>query len=173
MHKLKNMKKEKRGKNKGFTVVELLISMAIFVIITSITIISFVRTLRAQQAIVGLIAANDNASLTLEQMAREIRTGSNFSTNGSSLSFNGPRGEQIVYRLTDGRIEKGSAGQFAPLTASNVRVDRLEFYLLRNDANNRPIQPRITIVLRTSSPTRDINKTYTDIQTTISPRVLN
>ncbi len=65
----------------AFTIIELLVAMGLFIILMGITAGSFVKAMRTQRAIVALMAANDNASLTLEQIAREIRTGSNFTTN--------------------------------------------------------------------------------------------
>ncbi len=60
---------------RGFTIVELLVAMGIFLIVVEIAVGGFVNALRAQKQVAALIAAEGNADLALEQMAREIRTG--------------------------------------------------------------------------------------------------
>ena len=72
---------------KGFTMIELLVAMGLFVVVMGIASTVFVQSLRAQRSIVALMAANDNASLSLEQMMREIRTGSNFLTNNDQTEL--------------------------------------------------------------------------------------
>ena len=57
----------------GFTLVELLVAIGVFSILISVAVGTFARALRTQRQTAALIAANSNASLVLEQMAREIR----------------------------------------------------------------------------------------------------
>ncbi len=60
---------------KGFTLVELLITVALFTIIIAIAVGTFTNALRTQRQVSSLISAESNVSLSLEQMARDIRTG--------------------------------------------------------------------------------------------------
>ncbi len=161
--------------NKGFTVVELLVSITVFSVIIAIASTSFVRALRSQRAIVSLIAINDNASLTLEQMAREIRTGTDFqSVDSESLEFISARGQAISYQLNDGKIERREDnGLFLPITATNVYVDRLGFRVVKQDEGSTLEIPRITIVMRVGSKARDVDQVFTNLQTTVAPLVLN
>jgi hypothetical protein len=55
-----------------------MISLGLFGIFVSIAVGGFARALRAQRQVAGIIAANSNVSLTIEQMAREFRTGVDF-----------------------------------------------------------------------------------------------
>lgn len=86
------MKNHRRGgvKNnrKGFTLVELLVAMGIFTIVISIATGGFISSLRTQRQVASLISAQSNASLVLEQMAREIRTGFLFCHAPGSTSPN-------------------------------------------------------------------------------------
>ncbi len=70
--------KAQSSKLKAFTLIELLVSMGIFVVLISIATNAFIISLRSQHAASALIAVNDNLSLVLEQMAREMRTGKGF-----------------------------------------------------------------------------------------------
>jgi len=71
----------------GFTLVELLVAITIFVVVMAIASNLFIGALRAQKSVVDLIAVNDNISLALERIGREIRVGNSFSANSSGLIF--------------------------------------------------------------------------------------
>ena len=60
---------------KGFTLVELLVAMALFSILMAIAAGGFVRALRSEREVSAMMAAESNVKLALEQMAREMRTG--------------------------------------------------------------------------------------------------
>jgi prepilin-type N-terminal cleavage/methylation domain-containing protein len=68
----------------GFTLVEMLVAIAIFSIVVAIGVGGFVHALRTQREISALIATETNASTALEQMAREIRTGELFCADPGS-----------------------------------------------------------------------------------------
>ncbi len=60
---------------KGFTIVEFLVSATLFITIMAIAVGGFSRALHTQREVSVLLSAQSNASLALEQMAREMRTG--------------------------------------------------------------------------------------------------
>src|SRR5260221_302855 len=72
-----------RRDRRGFTVMELLIAMALFSVVISIAVGGIVISLRGQRELAELIAADNDVSLALEQMAREVRTGFAFCRGGS------------------------------------------------------------------------------------------
>jgi type II secretory pathway pseudopilin PulG len=176
----------------GFTAVELLVSVALFTIIIAITSGVFIRSLRTQRAIVSFIAANNNASLTIEQLAREIRTGQTFCTGANSgcalvsgafknLTFTNAKGEKVKYELSEPQ-QIGSAtiqsilrsvndGTPIALTADNVNIKNLSFYLLGQDAGDNQ-NPRITIALSVGATGIAFSDAIINLQTTISSRVL-
>jgi prepilin-type N-terminal cleavage/methylation domain-containing protein len=67
-----NMKKRLQG---AFTLVELLVAIGIFSILIAVAIGGFVHALRTQREVASIIGAQSNASIALESMARELRTG--------------------------------------------------------------------------------------------------
>ncbi len=66
---------KKGNHQKGFTLVELLVAIAVFAIVVTIASSGFVNALRTQRQVASLISTESNMSLVLEQMAREERTG--------------------------------------------------------------------------------------------------
>ncbi len=60
---------------KGFTLIEMLVTVTLFAIIITIAVGSFTNAERTERQVSSLISAQSNVSLALEQMTREIRTG--------------------------------------------------------------------------------------------------
>jgi prepilin-type N-terminal cleavage/methylation domain-containing protein len=81
---------------KGFTLVEMLVTVGLFTIIITIAVGGFTNAIRTQQQVSSLISAQSNVSLALEQMSREVRTGylfCNTSGNTQPVSSNNPNGD--------------------------------------------------------------------------------
>lgn len=154
----------------GFTFIELLVAITIFVVVVSIASGIFIQTLKTQQEIVSLMAANDNVSLTLEQMVREIRTGRQFRTNsrGDRLEFINARGEPVVYELSAKTIERDGQS----LTSGNVKVNYL-FFSLRGETPGDGLSTRVTINLGVGAVGRSVSGFKTDLQTSVAVRLLD
>ena len=76
---------------KGFTLVELMVTVSLFAIIITIAVGGFTNAIRTQRQVSSLISAQSNVSLVLEQMARQFRTGYLFCTlPGAAGVGNGP-----------------------------------------------------------------------------------
>jgi len=60
---------------KGFTLIELIITIGLFSVLVAIGIGGFTSALHTQRQISLLLSAQSNVSIALEQMAREVRTG--------------------------------------------------------------------------------------------------
>ena len=174
----------------GFTVVELLVSIGVFAVILAIIVNTFISSLRTQRALLGLMLANDNVSLAIEQMSREMRTGFNFliedtansnlcanapantsATEGIAITFCNANNEIVTYKFNNEAIERrGSyAGGFSPITGKNVKVDNLTFRRVIPDAS-ADWPPRINITLKVGSKNIELKNIFTNIQTTISGR---
>jgi len=171
--KIKNQKT--KIKIKGFTVAELLVAVAIFMTVISIAIASFTRSLRIQRAITMMMAINDNASLTLEQMMREIRVGEQFESSEppepSRLSFIryiSGQPVKVSYQFNNNAIERGEGvtPAYAPISASNVKIKYLKFIL------SAGVPWRVTIAMGVGSASPDLANVVTNIQTTVSARNL-
>jgi prepilin-type N-terminal cleavage/methylation domain-containing protein len=60
---------------KGFTLVEMLVTVSLFAIIITIAVGGFLNAERTERQVSSLISAQSNVSIVLEQMSRDIRTG--------------------------------------------------------------------------------------------------
>jgi len=177
--------------NKGFTLVELVMAMSIFVILISIAAGGFINILRNQRLVIALMIVNDNMSLSMEQMAREIRTGYNFSkVSDSELQFVNSHNQVVLYRLNNGAIERvmeSATLEKIPqkITADNVKIASFNIEVCGNNISPDLLldscgggggvnPPRITLSFSITSAEPDIEKLkiFTNIQTTISSRVL-
>ena len=167
--------------SRGFTLVELLVAMGLFVVLIGIATGGFIRALRTQRLMVALMAANDNVNLALEQMVREIRTGYQFSkisdTEFTELKFVNADGIVVFYRLKNGFIERGTSDAFGQvtykkITADNVKITNFKINLYgNNDGDGYP--PRITISLSVGINNKYFENVSINVQTTISSRVLD
>ena len=167
-----------KNTKKGFTIVEIMVAMALFVILISIASGGFIRALRSQRTMVGLMAANDNASMTLEQMSREMRFGKNFiEVSENEFQFTNSKNKIVHYRLNEEVIERGIEDEFSQvdykkITADNVKINDFKIVLDGQDPNDGK-QPRITIGLSVSAKGKQFEGFSTNIQTTISSRVID
>lgn len=182
-------------KKSGFTIVELLVALSVFVAVLGLVAGGFMQSIRTQRSVAAMIAVNNNMSLVLEQIAREIRAGRNFCTtvDPSALSkcttdgdfpvggddkieFQRIRGSTLVtvaykYNSASNSIErKEGGGEFRPITAPNVKVGNL-YFLMSNKI--RPAFPWRITVRMTVSPVNTTSPTMVEnIQTTVSARFL-
>ncbi len=155
----------------GFTIVELIVAMGLFAVLTAIAVAAFTQALRSERRLTSTMSMDANASIALEEMAREIRTGYNFPPAGSypSLPFvsSQNKGTAVSYALDgNGAITRNGS----PITSGNVRVSMLNFIITQD---NPPCDPwRVTIVMTISQKSPSDYAGDVPIQTTVSSRIL-
>lgn len=174
------MKKEK----KAFTLVELLVSISIFIIFVSIASAIFVSSLKTQNKVNHLVELADNSGIVLEQIMRDIRSGYNFYgfldknqivniENTSTLIFKDFNGRFIKYEFIDENGIKKIVKTINNLirydfTPKEVKINYLYFTIKQNHI----CHPwRVTINLNIGSNRKEITQNF-DLQTTISSRIL-
>jgi prepilin-type N-terminal cleavage/methylation domain-containing protein len=171
-----NLKKLKT--NKGFTVIELLVSMTLFLIVIGAVSGVFIQSLRAQRITAALITVNNNSSLAIEQIVREIRTGFNFCpTSGtdvcsdSKLVFTNAFNEKIIYSLVNNSIERSVNGFSEVITAEDINIKKLAFKWRGNSSGDG--HPFITMAVGVGgkNPILESAGIQTNIQASVSPRI--
>ena len=155
-------------KIKGFTLVELVVALGIFAAIITIAASILLHSLRSLRYVAHQASAMDNISLAMEQMARELRMGTNISpADGGAIlrdrfSFRNYEGIIITYRFCETRICR----QDMPITMSNTLIRG--GFLISNDGGRKT--PRITIVARAEDARGNILGL---VQTTVSARLIH
>lgn len=179
------MKNKKINSRSAFTLTEVIVAMSLFTIGIVMTVGSFVRALRTQRVLTHLMSVNSNTSLVLEQIAREVRTGYDFSVTasgsscalgGNELEFINAKGNTVIYKHSgeellraECSLEDCGAAVFSPITAGDVAV-RKGCFLNGQDNTNNPW--RITIMLDTGSSNSNLASNFIHLQTTVASRIL-
>lgn len=170
-------------KNKGFTIVELLIAITLFTVLLGITSGVFIQSLRSQRNLTAFIAANSNASLTIEQITREARTGKDFCVNENDgcrtdagvykeIIFTNAKNEKVKYELGGKSVMRSLNSQTPiPVTADNVDIQTLSFYIDGNQPGDGK-NSRITMALKVSAAGLPFSESVINLQTTVTPRTL-
>ena len=184
-NRLKNLKD-----SSGFTLTELIVAMSVFIISTTIISGVFVRAVRTQRQVSQLMAINSDASLIIERMAREIRSGYDFELSGDAicgsagiifdtLVFTRPKRTAtttIAYRwdAVSGVVERAEKiggnltnDDYGVLNASQTKIGRLCFIKMQTGDNPW----RITVILTVGSQDDQL-ASETHLQTTVSSRIL-
>ncbi|OGZ00506.1 MAG: hypothetical protein A2946_00865 [Candidatus Liptonbacteria bacterium RIFCSPLOWO2_01_FULL_53_13] len=168
---------------RGFTVLELIVAIGVFLIVVTVAVGGLVRALRTIRETAEILSANSNASLALEQMSREMRTGYDFCipanpcASEGEIIFRNARKDLVTYYLQEETIERscvpgtstGCEGTYA-ITAANIRIRHLSFKRFGADPGDG-YQPRITIAVGASGKGAGIENIIVNLQTTVSPRL--
>lgn len=166
----------------GFTMVELLVAISLFSLVVVVAVGGLANTIRTQRQLAAMIAANSNISLALEQMARDIRTGSGFCATvnitdscpgwPNEIDFTNAAGQDVAYRLNAGKIEKDDgSGVFRAITGDNTVVRYLNFTLMsRLSTDSYPARIMIDVGVSPPSSIVGVSDIISRIQTTVSSR---
>jgi len=182
-------------KNKGFSLIEVLVSVSIFGIIIAGPTGLFVLSLRNQNMSLALGETIDNTSHAVEymsralRMARKDRIGScitqnyNYENPGADsskirfLSYQGYcqefslSGNQIMQRKSsDGTSANFGSGAY--LTSDDLSINNFQFLIVGGGQNDN-LQPRITIVFNIAKTSAGIGLPSINVQTTVSQRNLD
>lgn len=169
---------KKQIKKRGFSLVELLVATALFMIVVAVAAGSFLTILDASVQAREMNALVSNLDFALEDMSRNIRIGERFNTSsGLTLQTYSPTDVEkrcsISYRLRNGRIEKAKGGDascgsrygYAPITSPEINISNLTFTV-----DSSRDQPRVSIVV--AGYFSDANDTFL-LQTSVTQRILN
>jgi prepilin-type N-terminal cleavage/methylation domain-containing protein len=199
---LVNRRVKKEGKfvsSKGFSLVELLVAIAIFVVVLTFSMGSLLSVLDAGRKARSLKSVMTNLNFTLEIMSREIKFGNSYrcgiassfppaplnctgqSTPGTAISFVSSEGQNIIYRInsTGNGIEKSTNGgtSYLAVTAPEVTVQDLRFYVFNSQPESGPspdgAQPRVVMVVRGYAGEKPSLQSNFILQTTVSQRSLD
>src|SRR3990167_2279021 len=102
--------KNKKSKIGGFTLIELMVALGVFMVVMTITLSAFLNIMDIQKKTEAFRKVNDNLNFAMEAIMREIREGKGYSAadcSGADFCFTGKDGKAIKYQLnTRGNIER-------------------------------------------------------------------
>lgn len=153
----------------GFTLVEMLIAVSLFIIVVTISMGALLSIFDAHKKTQATKTVVDNLNLSLENMVRTVRFGSNYycgvsndtippidtndcpSSGGTALSvtFDDKR---MIYSWGGGvndPIRKSENGgvTYTDITAPEVKIQDLKFYV-RGSSSMDAQQPQVLVVIR-------------------------
>ena len=178
------MLKIKKHYHEGFTLIEILVAISVF-IVTLIAISQvFISIIHSERIAYGLLNIENIIRNNLEYMARAIRMGRQFSVSSD--------GQQICFKTFQSAIEVDECFRFEPNNIPGLDFDNynliqsiggsdailidtsklpIKIAQGRFDLNKNLQQPSIRIILK--AKTRVANKWHDfDVETAITPRVL-
>lgn len=173
---------------KGFTLVETLVSLGIFVSVMVVSVSSLIivnnAALRAQQMRTLL----DNMNFAIDSMVRTIRTAEAVGCGATPDAGDCPIGsgvkgtmlyvkstlgqeEDIVYRLQNGIIQKriGNTANWIDMTAGDIQISSLDFYVTGSTLGDG-VQPFVRLFVEGNAQAKNGQNTPLVFQTAVTLR---
>ncbi|HTR18709.1 MAG TPA: type II secretion system protein [Candidatus Paceibacterota bacterium] len=194
--------KKQETKNKGFTLIEMMVSVALFAIVFLVagaTLLSLVYANRKAQALQSVM---NNLNVSLDQMVRSMREGQNYRCGGEAASYGDCTGGGALLYFTpfgsspddlpaddwayvydsggtycgQGRLcEKEKGGPWIPITSPEVQIQSMVFYVVGTQpaSSGGTQQPKVIFTIKGQAGAQTSTKTTFDIQATAVQRLLN
>jgi prepilin-type N-terminal cleavage/methylation domain-containing protein len=184
-------------KNKGFTIIETMIAISLFLVVITVGMEALLNASLINTKSQDMRSIMDNLSFIMDDMSKNLRTGHDYhciddgnvtatnphdcSVNGGGISFKSVSGSQWVYTInSDGTIQKsvsgGAAGTFVVLSSSEIKIDSSSSFLV-SGALPPPgdiKQPFVTVKLvGTITSKRDNIVTPFTLETSVSQRLID
>ena len=179
-------------KQKGFTLIEMLVSIALFSVVLTVTIGAILTIADSNKKARSLMSVTNNLNFAIDSMTRSIKSGQ---MNNNSVSGNGGNAEcleteqinysgisagdtadftretvEYCYDPTDKTItQQIEGGNIVPIISDDVTVDYLDFELIPMDGN----QYRVLILIGGTVKVSEKISSEFSIQTTVAQRQLN
>ena len=189
------MQIKNQNKNKGFTLIELMVAISIFTMIMLVAMGSLFSMLDSAKGARALRLATDNVNFAMESMTRSIRMGTNYDSNAdmaldshrdgksNSISFKPqPQGNlpidpslKVSYGLGAGDPYRESilrcvGGSCSPITSPDVKIDQLQFTVKGSAPGTLDnVQASVYIIVKGTVTVKGIDHSFA-IQTMASQR---
>lgn len=169
----------KKSSQKGFTLVEMIVSLALFTVVAVVAIGALLKVLDANRKSINLKNATNNINFALESMSRELRVGSNYlitNPGGDSIiefrsSKSSPSCDITIaykYNSSEETIQKAQSGcggnnlSFQDLISPDVKVTSFSM------VGSTDTYVKIDISLTGYTGVREKDKVYFSMQTSVS-----
>ncbi|HMP67537.1 MAG TPA: prepilin-type N-terminal cleavage/methylation domain-containing protein [Candidatus Paceibacterota bacterium] len=179
----KNKKIQQRaGKNfsdnAGFTLIEMLVSIALFTIVIVISVSSIITTIDVNRKSQSLTTVMTDLNFALESMTRTIKTATKVTVSNGEYTFRDQRGDFVRYVHVGQAIQRctssGQTEQCIQMTSTQTEIDNFSLTAIPAVFSGQSYsQPRF--LMNVSGVARvgpNISSDY-NIQTTVTPRTIN
>lgn len=165
---------------KGFTLIELMVSLTIFSMVVVISIGALISMFNLNKGAIGIASVMNDLNFTVESMTREIRFGQSYRCGNGDLDC--PEGDSEItvtfegietsYYLDGGSIYRQVGGN-APvsITGDEVGIEELAFYVVGSDPDDN-LHPYVVMVIRGEVGEEDESTEFT-LQTSVTQRVID
>ena len=190
-----NKKQNLRRFQSGFTLVEMIVAVALFSVVMVMGMGALLNVLSANKQNQAIQTAVNNLSLAMEMMSREIRMGYNYHCGDcvgvscvdtsdcnydDAIAFEAYNGDpnspsdQVIFKFENSRLKKSIDGgsSFLDLTAEDLVLEG-SYFAVRGSDSTDSLQPKVLIVINgEASATSKANSPF-NLQTTISQRIID
>ena len=170
------MKHKINNKKRGFTMIEMLVSVAIFSIVITIVMGTIVTIVDASRKARTMTEVMNNLNFSFESMTRTLKTAKSIDfnrTNENTIVATDQNGKEIVYSFDFDGITKNVDSRGAEsITSEDLKLSswKIEEFKSGVDSNR---QPRIFFSVKGRvETTRGIASEF-NLQSTVSQRQLN
>lgn len=193
------VKKHKNKKDRGLILLELVVALGIFLAVMTIGMGAVLAMYGLNKKSQSLKLVMTNLNFAVESMAREIVVGTDYRCDdsdtdppdcpmggpgGGAITFCSSENERIVYKFdsnaikrsiqpmtADGQCPSQPSSSFLSITAPEVAIDTLSFFVEGTETVDCEKQPRVVILIEGVAGVREEEKSEFSIQTTVSQRV--
>ena len=172
-------KKNTAHKSLGFSLIEMMVAVSIFVVVAMVAMGSILTIVDANRKAQALKVVMDNLNYALETMTRTIKTGKIKNGDLGSVTVINQDKEEVTYSLSDEQIIRtvvDGAGHTVtePITAAPPELSISKLSFAPDLRGNSPLPGRQPMLVVTLSGTAKIgNKAISNfnIQTTVTQRL--
>ena len=194
----KNSSSKKTPKTAGFTLAEMLVSVALFAVVVTVAMGALITVLNANRKAQALQSVMNNLNFALEQMSRDMRVATNYDcgavlpaaptdcSGSSAISYTSHDGNTVTYSYVPfggsaagGKIVRSissvNGGTAQDITSNDITIQALNFSVTGSSGSDTE-QPKIFVTLNGyagGDPGHPETKTYFNLQTSVSSRRLD
>lgn len=182
---------KKNNTKKGFSLVEMLVAIGIFMTIVTIAVSALISIIGANKRAQAIKNTIDSVNFVVETISRELRSGTTYdclkngikdcSDGNNQMSYKNSLGNTVTYTFNAGDDKNllvrdtNIAGEITKETLiskdSGVILDSMIFYVIGSDEeNNGGTQPRVIITASGKIESKGVDNSSFNLQTTVSQR---
>jgi prepilin-type N-terminal cleavage/methylation domain-containing protein len=189
---------QSKKENKGFTLVEMMVAIAVFSIVMVTAMSALLNVIDANNKARAIKTAINNVSFALEGISKDMRMGSDYAcgdslsepdgeclSGGDIIKYKSPRSDlpdgYAYYQYNDvdltietclekNGINCSAGGPFSPITSDEVDLTNVRFYIsgVESPTDDPLTQPRMVMTVSGKAGSKEKIETRFDLQTGVS-----